>query len=73
VSANDSDSGVNGKVLYSITSQPQPAKFSINSNGVIFASSSVDRESSDTDEVSERYTVRRTVDTRYYFIVYGIV
>ncbi|XP_067948846.1 protocadherin Fat 4-like [Watersipora subatra] len=57
VTANDSDSGLNGKVSYAIVSQPMPPKFVINADGEIKTDALLDRESEDSYDVVDAYTL----------------
>ena len=57
VTANDSDSGANGRVTYSIISQPQPEKFRIERDGRILTTASLDRENDNNYNVIEDYAV----------------
>ena len=57
MTANDSDSGANGRVTYSIISQPQPEKFRIERDGRILTTASLDRENDNNYNVIEDYAV----------------
>lgn len=57
MTANDSDSGANGRVTYAIVSQPIPEKFTIDRNGQISTKAFLDRENANNYDVVDEYAV----------------
>lgn len=57
MTANDSDSGANGRVTYAIINQARPEKFTIDSDGQISTIATLDRENPNSYDVVDEYAV----------------